>query len=82
MKTRDRQEKAIETRNITWRYLTEVGRPTRVKISFMCDAAKAQKRTVKNIDNGQTSKLRALQVTTQLAIKSKLMFEIFYLSLY
>ncbi len=39
MKTRERQENAIETRSVTQGDLTEVGRSTRAKKSFICDAA-------------------------------------------
>jgi hypothetical protein len=39
MKTRDRQENVIKTRIITQGNLTEVGRSTRAKKSFTCDAA-------------------------------------------
>jgi hypothetical protein len=40
MKTRERQENAMETRSVTRGDLTEAGRSTRAKKSFMCDAAK------------------------------------------
>ena len=40
MKTKGSQEDGIETRSITRRDLTEVGRSTKAKKSFTCDAAK------------------------------------------
>jgi hypothetical protein len=40
MKTKERQENAIETRSLTRGDLTEVGRSTKAKKSFTCDAAK------------------------------------------
>jgi len=39
MKTRERQENAIETRSLTRGDLREVGRSTKAKKSFTCDAA-------------------------------------------
>ncbi len=38
MKTRERQENAITTRSLTRGDLTEVGRSTKAKKSFTCDA--------------------------------------------
>ncbi len=40
MKTKERQENAVETRSLTWGDLTEVGRSTKAKKSFTCDAVK------------------------------------------
>ena len=40
MKTKERQENAVETRSLTQGDLTEVGRSTKAKKSFTCDAAK------------------------------------------
>jgi hypothetical protein len=40
MKTRERQENAITTRSLTRGDLTEVGKSTKAKKSFTCDAAK------------------------------------------
>ncbi len=42
MKTRERQENAITTRSLTRGDLTEVGKSTKAKKSFTCDAAKVQ----------------------------------------
>ena len=57
MKTRERQENAMETRSVTRGDLTEIGRSTRAKKSF-----------IKNIDNSQKGNPRALQVTTHLGL--------------
>jgi hypothetical protein len=40
MKTRERQKNAITTRSLSQGDLTEVGRSTKAKKSFTCDAAK------------------------------------------
>ena len=40
MKSRERQENAIETRSVNQGDQTEVGRSTRAKKSFKCDAVK------------------------------------------
>jgi hypothetical protein len=72
MNSRERQENAIETRSVNQGDLTEVGRSTRAKKSFKCDAAnvwsKAPEkiRTSRNVPNCQKGNLRALQVTAHL----------------
>ncbi len=58
MKTRERQENAIETRIVTRGDLTEVGRSTRAKKSFSCDAAKVWNRAPENIRTAKTLKLQ------------------------
>ncbi len=54
MKTRERQENAMETRNVTRGDLTEAGRSTRAKKSFMCDAAKMWKKAPEKIRTSKT----------------------------
>ena len=84
MKTKERQENAIETRSLTRGDLTEAGRSTKAKKSFTCDAAKVWNkapekiRTSKTLNNCQKGHPRALQATAHLglAIQSKLMLEI------
>jgi hypothetical protein len=56
MKTRERQENAIEARSITPGDLTEAGRSTRAKKSFICDAAK--------VCNKATEKIRTSKILT------------------
>jgi hypothetical protein len=64
--------------------LTEIGRSTKAKKSFTCDAAKVWNktpkkiRTLKNFDNSQKGNPRVLHVTPHLglAIQPKLMLEI------
>ena len=54
MKTRERQENAIETRSVTRGDLTEVGRSTRAKKSFICDAAKVWNKAPEKIRTSKT----------------------------
>ncbi len=54
MKTRERQENAIETRIVTRGDLTEVGRSTRAKKSFICDAAKVWNKAPEKIRTSKT----------------------------
>ncbi len=54
MKTRERQENAMKTRSVTRGGLTEVGRSTRAKKSFMCDAAKVWKKAPEKIRTSKT----------------------------
>ena len=56
MKTRERQENAMETRSVTQGDLTEAGRSTRAKKSFMCDAAKVWNKAPEKIRTSKTSK--------------------------
>ena len=53
MKTRERQENAMETRSVTRGDLTEVGRSTREK-KFMCDAAKLWNKAPEKIRTSKT----------------------------
>jgi hypothetical protein len=53
MKTRERQENAMETRSVTRGDLTEVGRSTRAKKSFMC-AAKVWNKAPEKIRTSKT----------------------------
>ncbi len=52
IKTRERQDNAIETRSVARGDLTEVGRSTRTeqKKSFMCDAAKVWNKAPEKIN--------------------------------
>ena len=54
MKTRERQENAMETRSVTRGDLTEAGRSTRAKKSFMCDAAKVWNKAPEKIRTSET----------------------------
>ncbi len=54
MKTRERQENAMETRSVTRGDLTEAGRSTRAKKSFMCDAAKVWNKAPEKIRASKT----------------------------
>ncbi len=54
MKTRERQENAMETRSVTRGDLTEVGRSTRANTSFMCDAAKVWNKAPEKIRTSKT----------------------------
>jgi hypothetical protein len=54
MKTRERQENAVETRSVTRGDLTEVGRSTRAKKSFICDAAKVWNKAPEKIRTSKT----------------------------
>ena len=84
MKTKERQENAVETRSVTRGDLTEVGRLTRAKKKFFvwcCQSVEKstfENKNIKNIDNCQKGNPRALQVTAHLgqAVQSKLMLEI------
>ena len=54
MKTRERQENAMETRSVTRGDLTEIGRSTRAKKSFSCDAAKVWNKAPEKIRTAKT----------------------------
>ena len=54
MKTRERQENAVETRSVTRGDLTEVGRSTRAKKSFIFDAAKVWNKAPEKIRTSKT----------------------------
>ncbi len=54
MKTRERQENAIETRSLTWGDLTENGRSKKAKKSFTCDAAKVWNKALDKIRTSKT----------------------------
>ncbi len=54
MKTIERQENAIETRSLTGGDLTEVGRSTKAKKSFTCDAAKVWNKAPDKIRTSKT----------------------------
>jgi hypothetical protein len=54
MKTRERQENAIETRSVTRGDLTEVGRSKTVKNRFICDAAKVWNKAPEKIRTSKT----------------------------
>jgi hypothetical protein len=54
MKTSERQENAMETRSVTRGDLTEAGRSTRAKKSFMCDAAKVWNKAPEKIRTSKT----------------------------
>ncbi len=54
IKTRERQENAIETRSVTRGNLKEVGRSTRAKKSFIRDAAKVWNKAPEKIRTSKT----------------------------
>jgi hypothetical protein len=54
MKTKERQENAVETRNLTLGDLTEVGRSTKAKKSFTSDAAKVWNKAPEKIRASKT----------------------------
>ena len=54
MKTRERQVNAMETRSVTRGDLTEIGRSTRAKKSFSCDAAKVWNKAPEKIRTAKT----------------------------
>ncbi len=54
MKTRERQENAMETTSVTRGDLTEAGRSTREKKSFRCDAAKVWNKAPEKIRTSKT----------------------------
>jgi hypothetical protein len=54
MKTKERQENAVETRSLTRGDLTEVGRSTKAKKSFTCDAAKVWNQAPEKIRASKT----------------------------
>jgi hypothetical protein len=54
MKTKERQENAVETRSLTRGDLTEVGRSTKAKKSFTCDAAKVWNKAPEKIRASKT----------------------------
>ena len=51
---RERQENSIETRSVTQGDLTEIGRSTRAKKSFSCDAAKVWNKAPEKIRTAKT----------------------------
>ncbi len=54
MKTIEKQENVIETRSLTRGDLTEVGRLTKAKKSFICDAAKMCNKAPEKIRTSKT----------------------------
>ena len=54
MKTRERQENDITTRSLTRGDLTEVGRSTKAKKSFTCDASKVWNNAPDKIRSSKT----------------------------
>ena len=54
MKTRERQENAITIRSLTRGDLTEVGRSTKSKKSFTCEAAKVWNNAPDKISTSKT----------------------------
>ena len=53
-KTRERQVNAMETRSVTRGDLTEIGRSTRAKKSFSCDASKVWNKAPDKIRTAKT----------------------------
>ncbi len=54
MKTKERQENAVEARSLTQGDLTEVGRSAKAKKSFTCDAAKVWNKAPEKIRASKT----------------------------